>query len=130
MESYWDMLPPELKEMILKYKESQELIEWRESFVSRKLCLHIEAYGRLRREWFIGPVQCKPRRPKGCQCRPGCFYMKIFGHYWDLDGNRRKAFLDYSLCVAILRCDSVKNRIWYQINPSHSLSVCSMKSFL
>ena len=46
MESYWDMLPPEIKEMILKYKESQELIEWRESFASRKLCLHIDAYGR------------------------------------------------------------------------------------
>ena len=42
VESYWDMLPLEIKEMILKYKESQELIEWCESFVSRKLCLHIE----------------------------------------------------------------------------------------
>ena len=29
--SYWMLLPEEIKEMILKYKESQELIEWRDS---------------------------------------------------------------------------------------------------
>ena len=59
-DSYWMLLPPEMKEIILKYKESQELIAWRESFASRRMCLQMEAYGRLRREWFIGPVQCKP----------------------------------------------------------------------
>ena len=41
VESYCDMLPPEIKEI----KESQELIEWRESFSSRRVCLQIEAYG-------------------------------------------------------------------------------------
>ena len=126
VESYWDMLPPEIKEMILKYKQSQELIEWCENFYSLRVRCQIETYGQLRREWFIGPIQCKPRLPKGCQCQPGCFYMKIFGHYWDLNGERRKVFLDYSFCNAIPRCDSVKNRIWYQMNPSHTLSVCSM----
>ena len=55
IDSYWTLLPPEIKEIILKYKESKELIEWRESFSS----LQIEVYGQLRREWFIGPVQCK-----------------------------------------------------------------------
>ena len=34
VESYWDILPPEIKEYILEYKESQELIEWRESVSS------------------------------------------------------------------------------------------------
>ena len=126
MESYWDMLPPEIKEMILKYKESQELIEWRESFASRKLCLHIDAYGRLRREWFIGPVQCRPLRPLGCQCRPQCSYMLIYGHYWDLNGARKKVFLDFFLGAAMERCNFVKNRLWYQTNPSHTLSVLSM----
>ena len=68
-ESYWDMLPPELQEMILKFKQSQELIEWRESIVSRELRRQIEAYGLLRQPWFIGPIQCKVRIPKGCECR-------------------------------------------------------------
>ena len=71
VESYWDILPPEIKEMILKYKESQELIEWRESFYSLRVRRQIEDYGQLRRRWFIGPIQCKPRLPKGCQCQPG-----------------------------------------------------------
>ena len=41
MDSYWMLLPEEIKELILKYKESQELIEWRESKVSRDLCEQI-----------------------------------------------------------------------------------------
>ena len=77
-------------EIILKYKESQELIEWRESFSSLQMCLQIEAYGRLRREWFIGPVQCKFRRAIGCQCQPQCLYMMIYRHYWDLNGDRKQ----------------------------------------
>ena len=48
-DSYWMLLPPEIKEIILKYKESQELIKWRESFSSRMICLQIEVNGQLRR---------------------------------------------------------------------------------
>ena len=46
-DAYWDMLPSEVKEFILEYKESQELIEWRESKTSRDLCKQIRAYARL-----------------------------------------------------------------------------------
>ena len=77
VESYCDMLPPEIKEI----KESQELIEWRESFVSRKLCLQIETHGQLRQKWLIGPMQCKPRQSKQCKHQPRCTYMVIYGHY-------------------------------------------------
>ena len=122
-DSYWMLLPPEIKELILKYKESQELIEWRESFVSRRICLQIEDYGRLRREWCIGRVQCTCYRLKACQCQPGCFYIKIYGHYWHLSGDRRQVFLDSSLSGAIPRCDSVKNRIWYQTNDIHTMNI-------
>ena len=59
VESYWDILPPEIKEYILEYKESQELIEWRESLVSQWMCVQIRDYGYLRRAWYIGPIQCK-----------------------------------------------------------------------
>ena len=47
VDNYWDILPPEIKEMILKYEESQELIEWRESFYSRRVRRQIEGYGQL-----------------------------------------------------------------------------------
>ena len=64
VDSNWDMLPPELQEMILKFKQSQELIEWRESPDSRELCHDIRSYGQLRQHWFIGPIQCKSYRSK------------------------------------------------------------------
>ena len=64
MDSYWTLLPPEIKALILKYRESQELIEWRESFSTRVLCRQIEAHGRLRQNWFIGPVQCRSFRTR------------------------------------------------------------------
>ena len=123
VESYWDILPPEIKDLILKYKESQELIVWRESYMSHRICLEIEDYGRLRRAWYIGPIQCKCYRPKACQCQPGCYYMKVYGLYWHLNGDRRQVFLDYSLCNAIPRCDSNRNGIWYQTNDTHTLNV-------
>ena len=129
VDSYWDMLPPELKEVILKFKQSQELIEWRESIVSRELRREIQAYGLLRQYWFIGPIQCKVRIPKGCECRPRCFWMKIFGHYWDLNGERKKVFLGYSFCTVTPRCHVVKNGLGYRTNPDHTLSVSSMSFF-
>ena len=92
VDSYWDILPSEIKEIILKYKESQELIEWREHLYSRRLCRDILAHGQMRVAWFIGPIQCKSRLPKRCECQPGCFFHEIYGHYWDLNGERKKSF--------------------------------------
>ena len=47
-DSYWTLLPAEMQEMILKYKESQELIKWCGSFSSHVVCLQIEANALLR----------------------------------------------------------------------------------
>ena len=58
------LLPEEIKELILKYKESEELIEWHESEMSRTLCEQIRAYEELRREWFIGLIRCIPYSTK------------------------------------------------------------------
>ena len=126
VDSYWDMLPPELKELILKFKQSQELIEWRESYLSRELCFDIRSYGQLRQKWFIGPIQCKPRRSKQCKHRPQCTYMVIEGHYWDLDGCRRSVLLDFFLDNAIDKCDFVKTGLLFQLNRDHTLSVLSV----
>ena len=64
--SYWDMLPAEIKEIILKYNESQELIDRRESALNRALCKHIRLYEQLRQKRQVGHIQCRPRR-----CTPG-----------------------------------------------------------
>ena len=55
--------------------------------------------------------------------------MKIFGHYWDLNGERRKVFLGSSFCGVMPRCHIVKNGLEYQTNPDHTLSVSSMSFF-
>ena len=124
--SYWDILPPELKEMILQYRESQELIERRESYESRELCFDILGHGLLRREWFIGPIQCKLQLPKHCRHRPRCYYMKIYGHYWDLEGDKKRVFLGYDFDNTIPRCALLKTDIEYQTNPDHTLSVSAL----
>ena len=111
-DSYWMLLTEEIKELILKYKESQELIEWRESKTSHILCEKIRAHGRSRQKWFIGPVECRSYGVKSGKV----FYMMIFGHYWDSDGVRRKVFLDFSFMAAMTRCDLIKIRLQYQTN--------------
>ena len=126
VDSYWDILPSEIKEVILKFKQSQELIEWCESPESRELCFDIETYGQLRQKWFIGPIQCKPRRSKQCKHRPQCTYMMIYAHYWDLNGCRKRVLLDFFLDSAIYKCDHVKSALLYQRNLDHTLSVFSV----
>ena len=87
-DSYWTLLPPEIKDMILKYKESQELIEWRERKLHFASCQEIEMYGRLRLKWFIGHVEWRCYYKSACRCQPRCmymiFFMGIIGTYWVL----------------------------------------------
>ena len=129
VESYWDLLPPEIQQLILKYRESQTLIEWRESCFNRRLCRDIEDHGHLRIVWFIGPIRCIPSWPKKCECRPRCVFMKIFGYYWNLMGEPRRSFLGYTFCHAIEGCHDVRNGINYQVDPDYVLSVCGLKLF-
>ena len=129
VESYWDLLPPEIQQLILKYRESQKLIEWRESYRSRRMCWEIQGHAQLRLRWFIGPIRCKPGLPKKCKCQPRCFFMEIFGEYWTLSGEKRSVFLGYNFCNAIPGCDSVRDGLMFQTNPRHILSVCGLKLF-
>ena len=109
-DSYWTLLPYELREIILQYKESQELIEWRESEVSRALCREIRAHGQLRHKWFIGPVECRFLRSNGLQQDLRLGYMMIFGHFY-YHGYRKRIFLDYTFSRARAQCDYVKDRL-------------------
>ena len=99
-DSYWDMLPPELKEIILKYKESQEFIERRESVSNRALCRQIQLYEQLRQRWQVGHIQCLPIH-RGVNC--GC--MRVYGWYRDLRGRIHKTYLGISLDHAMTNCD-------------------------
>ena len=98
VESYWDLLPPEIKDLILEYKESQELINWRESVLNCTLCGEIKMYRVLRERWQIGHVQCRP-----IYCKPGevCGCLRVYGYYPDLQGVIQKTYLGISVEHAI-----------------------------
>ena len=112
-DSYWDMLPPEVKDLILEYKESQELIEWRESASSRALCRQIRMYELLRQRWQVGHVQCKPiHRKIGAKCNCEC--MRVHGWYCDLSGRIHKTYLGTNFRQAMTNCDI--RRVIYRDN--------------
>ena len=49
--------------------------------------------------------------------------MLIYGHYWDLNGDRKRVFLDFYFDAAMIRCDSVKIGLWYQTNATHIMNI-------
>ena len=111
-DSYWTLLPVLVEELILAYKNSQELIEWRESVASRELCEQIVKYGVLREKWSLGFIQCRPVRCRPVRCDK-C--MRISGFYWDRMCVKRKCFLAFNLDLAIANCNYRKvlyTRIW------------------
>ena len=121
-DSYWTLLPVIVKEKILEYKNSQELIEWRESEWNCALREQIRKYAELREKWAIGFIQCLPVTRR-CRYRPwisdederGGKCMRIYGFYWDTMCVKRKCFLAFNLDLAIANCNYRKvlyNRIW------------------
>ena len=113
--SYWTLLPVLVKELIVQYKTSQELIEWRESVASRELCEQIVKYGVLREKWSLGFIQCLPLRRCACTTKEGDKCMRIYGFYWDTESVKRKCFLAFNLDMAIANCNYRKvlfTRIW------------------
>ena len=121
-DSYWDLLPSEIKDFILEYKESQELIEWRKSILSRSLCRQIRMYGQLRQRWQIGHVQCQPiHRKIAVKCMYNCECMRVYGWYLDLSGRIHKTYLGMSLQHAMTNCDirgvNYRDDEWMLIGP-------------
>ena len=45
--SYWNVLPEEMQILILSYKDSQELVDRRESRTNQRLCRQIRDHGLL-----------------------------------------------------------------------------------
>ena len=101
-DSYWDIVPAEIKEIILEYKESQELIDRRESAANRALCRQMRMYEQLRQKWQIGHIQCKPTK---CNCCAICECMRVYGWYRGVGGGFYKMYLGMSLQHAMMSCD-------------------------
>ena len=123
VDSYWLILPYEIRALILQYKESQELIEWRESNVSRALYQQLILYCQLQLKWFVGPIRCQCIRAR--VWGRDVIEMRVFGFHWDLNGVQKRIFLGYDLERAIAQCDTAKNGLWFQMNPLHLIHLLS-----
>ena len=96
--SYWNMLPEEIELVILNYKDSQELVDRRQSAASKRMC------------------HCT-YRCKYCHCER----MRIFGHYRDLSGCQKNVFLGFNFKESLDRCERVKSILWFQTDPLYTL---------
>ena len=123
VDSYWLILPLEIRALIIKYKESQELIELRESNDSRALCQQIHLHRQLQLKWFVGPIRCQCVR--GRVWGRDMIEMRVFGHHWDLNGVKKRIFLGYDLELALAQCETAKNGLWFQMNPLHLIRLLS-----
>ena len=58
MESYWDMLPRELHEIILMLKRNQEMFELEKERRMKELGQEIVLYKELKDKWALGHIRC------------------------------------------------------------------------
>ena len=116
-DSYWTLLPSEIRELIITYKESQERIEWRESEDSRALCHQIILHRQLQLKWFRGPIRCQCVRMKD----EGVIEMRVYAHYWDFKGVKKNIFMGYDLEGAIAYCDTDSNGLCWTLAPAQSV---------
>ena len=108
MESYWLMLPPELHELILAYKRSQEMIEERNKERMKELCNEIVLYDELKETWGLGRIECVTDF-RFCHTCVGP-HIKIYGWYVNsYENDERKKLLGYNLGQALGRANHVKS---------------------
>ena len=109
MESYWDMLPPEVHEVILAYKRSQEWIDEENKDRMSDLCMELVKYGELKRKWEIGHVKCITKKKKNICFTCYKHHLIIMGCHLDLENIPRERFLGFNFREALQRVNHVKS---------------------
>ena len=107
-ESYWDMLPPELHQLIMAYKKGQEAIDEDRKRIMRKICNDINLYGRLKKKWGIGHVRCRAKKCNNCDGH----HMRVVGCYLNAEEEEREIYLAFNLRTALSRVDEVKSYLF------------------
>ena len=110
-ESYWDMLPPELHELIMAYKKGQEEIDEEKKERLKALCDEIKKYGELKRKWEIGHIKCIVKNQMCFLCYVS--HLKIMGCYVDGEKIPRERFLGYHYKMALDRVNGVKSSLQF-----------------
>ena len=96
--SYWDWIPPEIQDYILKMRDSQALIDKRESEASQKMCVEIKNYHRLKLLWGYGHLRLRPIREKE-ESGYKCEHVKIYGERQYPSGGKSTFFLGLSFAM-------------------------------
>ena len=107
MESYWDMLPPELQDFILLLRKNQELFDEEKEKRMKDLSKEIVMYGRVKEKWGIGHVKCYVKKESCFNCDR--HHVIVVGCYVDVENVEREAFLAFDLKIALQRVNHVKS---------------------
>ena len=116
--SYWDWLPLEMQVYVLKLRDTQALIERRESQLNRKLCYEIRQYGQLREKWGLGHIRVRPIGKKTWTDRGVVIkfrYLHIFGEFKNSDGEKKVKFLAFGFRKALGVCNAVKGDLRFDL---------------
>ena len=103
MESYWDMLPKEIKDYIVELKTSQETIDKK----LERLYQEKKDFGQLHAKWGLGPIEVE--RHEKCSVCHHQHLRAVHGFYLDEYHVMQKIFLGFDLKQAMSRVHHVKS---------------------
>ena len=105
MESYWDMLPPEVHDFILFLKRKQECFDEEKERRMKELGKEIKLYKELKDKWALGHIRCVVKKKNFFER-----YIVIMGSYLDREDHvKRERFLGYDFKSALQRLNHVKS---------------------
>ena len=105
MDSYWNMLPPELQDFILLLKRNQEMFDQEKERKMKELSKDIVMYKELKDKWALGHIRCVVKKRIFFQR-----YIEIMGGYLDREDHvKRERFLGYDFKSALQRINHVKS---------------------
>ena len=120
--SYWLMLPSEIREYIVVFKISQDVIEQRKAELTVMLCKEIVERHELKEAWGLGPVRCRVIKCKqGTHCHYCTHYpsfyplCRLFNHvlhfkfYGVCSDSNERVFLGDNMSGAMKRVNHVKS---------------------
>jgi len=114
--SFWDWLPPEIQEHILKIRDGQALIDKHESQASRKMCDEILSYTVLKDLWSHGHLRLRALCTKG-ESGYKCEHVKIYGECKHPCGERSTFFLGLGYPQAFNYISDLRIRQMFGVPP-------------
>ena len=108
MESYWDMLPNEIKGYILQFKMSQEKIDEKMKEKLARLCKEKKDFQQLHVMWARGPIKVK-RDVNKCTICLNYHMLELLGCYIDENNVMQEIFLGSDYEQAMSRVYHVKS---------------------